>query len=101
MMNKRPKVRRGKASRASASGSRRPHPAGPSRTDCRRSRLADPEEFTVAGIRIGNLIEALIGLLDQAAGDPDMEDGDLDRCTAGEDGPIADARLDSLWQNVA
>ncbi len=30
-----------------------------------------------------------------------MEDGDLDRCTAGEDGPIADARFDSLWQNAA
>lgn len=40
----------------------------------------------VDGIWIGNLIEALIGLLDQAARDPDMEDGDLDRCTAGEDG---------------
>lgn len=52
-------------------------------------------------IRIGNLIEALIGLLDQAAGDPDMEDGDLDRCTAGEDGPVSDARLDTQWRNAA
>ena len=40
------------------------------------------------GIRIGNLIEALFGLLNQAAGDPDLEDGDLDRCTAGEGGPM-------------
>ncbi len=54
----------------------------------------------VNGIWIGNLIEALIGLLDQAARDPDMEDGDLDGCTAGEDGPIADARLNTLWQNA-
>ncbi|WP_156359689.1 hypothetical protein [Sphingomonas sp. Leaf28] len=46
----------------------------------------------VDGIRIGNLIEALFGLLNQAAGDPDSEDGDLDRGTAGEDGPIAEAR---------
>jgi hypothetical protein len=52
-------------------------------------------------VRIGNLIEALIGLLDQAAGDPDMEDGDLDRCTAGEDGPVSDARLDTQWRNAA
>lgn len=52
-------------------------------------------------IRIGNLIEALIGLLDQAAGDPDMEDGDLDRCTAGEDGPVSDPRIDRLWRNAA
>ncbi|MEG3083571.1 hypothetical protein U1707_07955 [Sphingomonas sp. PB2P12] len=50
----------------------------------------------VDGIRIGNLIEALFGLLNQAAGDPDLEDGDLDRGTAGEDGPIAEARLDPL-----
>ena len=55
----------------------------------------------VDGIRIGNLIEALIELLDQSAGDPDMEDGDLDCCTAGEDGPIANARLDTLCQNAA
>ncbi len=55
----------------------------------------------VDGIRIGNLIEALFGLLNQAAGDPDLEDGDLDRGTAGEDGPIAEARLDPLWQNAA
>lgn len=52
-------------------------------------------------IRIGNLIETLIGLLDQAAGDPDMEDGDLDRCTAGEDGPVSDPRIDTLWRNAA
>ena len=44
----------------------------------------------VDGIRIGNLIEALFGLLNQAAGDPDLEDG-----------PIAEARLDPLWQNAA
>ncbi len=55
----------------------------------------------VDGIRIGNLIEAWIGLLNQAAGDRDLEDGDLDRGTAGEDGPIAEARLDPLWQNAA
>lgn len=55
----------------------------------------------VDGIRIGNLIEALFGLLNQAAGDPDLEDGDLDRGTAGEDGSIAEARLDPLWQNAA
>jgi hypothetical protein len=55
----------------------------------------------VEGIRIGNLIEALFGLLNQAAGDPDLEDGDLDRGTAGEDNPIAEARLDPLWRNAA
>lgn len=55
----------------------------------------------VDGIRIGNLIKALFGLLNQAAGDPDLEDGDLDRSTADEDGPIADARIDILWQNAA
>lgn len=55
----------------------------------------------VDGIRIGNLIEALFGLRNQAAGDPDLEDGYLDRCTADEDGPIAGARLDTLWQNAA
>ena len=55
----------------------------------------------VDGIRIGNLIEALFGLLNQAAGDPDLIDGDLDRGMAGEDGLIADARLDTLWQNAA
>ena len=55
----------------------------------------------VDGIRIGNLIEAWIGLLNQAAGDQDLEDGDLDRGTAGEDGPIAEARLDPLRQNAA
>ena len=54
----------------------------------------------VDGIRIGNLIEALFGLRNQAAGDPDLENGHPDRCTAGEDGPIADARLDTLWQNA-
>lgn len=55
----------------------------------------------VDGIRIRNLIEVLFGLLNQAAGDPDLEDGDLDRGMAGEDGLIADARLATLWQNAA
>lgn len=51
--------------------------------------------------RIGGLIETLIALLDQDDGDPDMEDGDLDRCTAGEDGPKVDAGFDRLWRNAA
>lgn len=59
-------------------------------------------DLTRAGrARVGNLIETLIALLDQAAGDPDLEDGDLDRCTAGEDGPIRDPRIDVLWRNAA
>lgn len=51
--------------------------------------------------RIGGLIETLIALLDHDDGDPDMEDGDLDRCTAGEDGPKVDAAFDHLWRNAA
>ena len=33
--------------------------------------------------------ERLIARLDQADGDPDLEDGDDDRCSAGDDAPIA------------
>jgi hypothetical protein len=51
--------------------------------------------------RVGALIEALIALLDEAAGDPDLEDGDLDRCTAGEDGPRSDPAFDAGWRNAA
>ena len=51
--------------------------------------------------RIGGLIEVLIALLDQAAGDPDMEDGDLDRCLAAEDGPPIAPALDRLWRDAA
>ena len=51
--------------------------------------------------RIGGLIERLIALLDQDDGDADMEDGDLDRCIAGEDGPTIDPAFDRLWRNAA
>ena len=51
--------------------------------------------------RIAGLIERLIALLDYDDGDPDLEDGDLDRCTAGEDGPTIDPALDRFWRNAA
>lgn len=51
--------------------------------------------------RIGRLIERLIALLDHDDGDPDLEDGDLDRCTAGEDGPAIDPAFDRFWRNAA
>lgn len=51
--------------------------------------------------QIGELIETLIALLDQDDGDPDMEDGDLDRCTAGEDGPKIAPAFDRLWRDAA
>lgn len=38
----------------------------------------------VDGNQIRNLIEALIGLLDQAVGDSDMGDEDLNCCMAGK-----------------
>lgn len=50
---------------------------------------------------IGDTIEQLIAILDLAAGDPDMEDGDLDRCTAGEDGPKHAPAFDQLWRDAA
>lgn len=52
-------------------------------------------------VRIGELIEALITLLDQDDNDPDMEDSDLDRCTAGEDGPKIAPGFDRLWRDAA
>ncbi len=51
--------------------------------------------------RIDDLIEGLIALLDQADGDPDLEDSDLDRCTAGEDGPKISRAFDRLWRDAA
>lgn len=51
--------------------------------------------------RIDDLIEGLIALLDQADGDPDLEDSDLDRCTAGEDGPKFAPAFDRLWRDAA
>ncbi len=50
---------------------------------------------------LGELIETLIGVLDQADGDADREHDDLDRCTAGEDGPAASPELDLLWRDAA
>lgn len=50
---------------------------------------------------LGELIEALIGVLDYADGDDDHEHGDLDRCTAGEDGPAAAPQIDLLWRDAA
>ena len=51
--------------------------------------------------RIDDLIEGLIALLDQADGDPDLEDSDLDRCTAGEHGPNLAPAFDRLWRDAA
>lgn len=50
---------------------------------------------------IGDMIETLIAVLDHADGDPDMEAGDLDRCTAGEDGPVIDRAFDAQWSAAA
>ena len=50
---------------------------------------------------LGNLIETLIGLLDHADGDADREHDDLDRCTAGEDGPATATELDLFWKDAA
>ncbi len=50
---------------------------------------------------IGDMIETLIGVLDHAAGDSDLEDGDLDRCLAGEDGPPIAPAFDAQWRAAA
>ncbi len=50
---------------------------------------------------IDDMIETLIGVLDHAAGDPDLEDGDLDRCLAGEDGPPIAPAFDAQWRAAA
>ena len=50
---------------------------------------------------IGDMIETLIAVLDHAGGDPELEDGDLDRCTAGEDGPARAPAFDQLWKDAA
>ncbi|RYF23326.1 MAG: hypothetical protein EOO77_02310 [Oxalobacteraceae bacterium] len=50
---------------------------------------------------LGNLIDALIGVLDNADGDADREHDDLDRCLTGDDGPVQAPALDRLWRNAA
>lgn len=50
---------------------------------------------------LGELIETLICVLDHADGDADREHDDLDRCTAGEDGPATAPELDLLWKDAA
>lgn len=35
---------------------------------------------------VETIIESLIAMLDRADGDPDLEDGDVDYCPAGDDG---------------
>ena len=50
---------------------------------------------------LGELIETLIRVLDHADGDADCEHDDLDRCTAGEDGPAIATALDLLWKDAA
>jgi len=50
---------------------------------------------------IGDMIETLIAVLDHAAGDPDLEDSDLDRCLAGEDGPLIAPAFDAQWRAAA
>lgn len=50
---------------------------------------------------IGDMIETLIAVLDHASGDPDLEDGDLDRCLAGEDGPPIAPAFDAQWRAAA
>lgn len=50
---------------------------------------------------LGDVIETLIGVLDYADGDADWEHDDLDRCTAGEDGPAFAPAIDLLWRDAA
>lgn len=50
---------------------------------------------------LGDMVETLLAILDHADGDADLEDGDLDRCTAGEDGPKVDAAFNLLWRDAA
>ena len=50
---------------------------------------------------LSNLIETLINVLDHADGDADREHDDLDRCTAGEDGPTNAPEIDRLWKDAA
>lgn len=50
---------------------------------------------------IGDMIETLIAVLDHAAGDPDLEDTDLDRCLAGEDGPLIAPAFEAQWRAAA
>ncbi|MBD8548971.1 hypothetical protein [Sphingomonas sp. CFBP 8760] len=50
---------------------------------------------------LGDMVETLLAILDHADGDADLEDGDLDRCSAGEDGPKVDAAFDLLWKDAA
>ena len=35
---------------------------------------------------VETIVERLIAMLDRADGDPDLEDGDIDYCPAGDDG---------------
>lgn len=50
---------------------------------------------------IGDMIETLLAVLDHADGDPDLEDSDLDRCLAGEDGPKIAPAFDAKWRDAA
>lgn len=50
---------------------------------------------------LGDMVETLLAILDHADGDADLEDGDLDRCLAGEDGPPIVPAFDAQWRAAA
>lgn len=50
---------------------------------------------------LGDMVETLLAILDHADGDADLEDGDLDRCLAGEDGPPIAPGFDAQWRAAA
>lgn len=50
---------------------------------------------------LGDMVETLLAILDHADGDAELEDGDPDRCLAGEDGPLLAPSFDAQWRAPA